>query len=85
MEEYAALTEGFSGADLQALVYNAHLDAVHASITEAESHKPTTDETSEASAVQFAAFGGPAGSAVLSRADEAVRERRVSGRALAAL
>jgi ATP-dependent 26S proteasome regulatory subunit len=25
----AAQTEGFSGADLQALVYNAHLESVH--------------------------------------------------------
>ena len=25
--------EGFSGADLQAMVYNAHLDVVHSSIT----------------------------------------------------
>lgn len=28
----AALTEGFSGADLQALMYNAHLDSVHSAL-----------------------------------------------------
>lgn len=28
----ARKAEGFSGADLQAMVYNAHLDVVHASI-----------------------------------------------------
>ena len=28
----AEATEGFSGADLQALVYNAHLEVVHASL-----------------------------------------------------
>jgi peroxin-1 len=29
LEEIAAQTEGYSGADLQALVYNAHLEAIH--------------------------------------------------------
>ena len=29
-------TEGYSGADLQALVYNAHLDAVHETLAEQE-------------------------------------------------
>ncbi|OQD81799.1 hypothetical protein PENANT_c025G02492 [Penicillium antarcticum] len=29
LDEIAAATEGFSGADLQAVVYNAHLEAVH--------------------------------------------------------
>ncbi|KAI8588343.1 P-loop containing nucleoside triphosphate hydrolase protein [Geranomyces variabilis] len=29
LEEYARQTEGFSGADLQALLYNAHLGAIH--------------------------------------------------------
>jgi len=31
-DELAHMTEGFSGADLQALVYNAHLEVVHATI-----------------------------------------------------
>jgi peroxin-1 len=30
---------GFSGADLQALVYNAHLEVVHSSISDAKSLK----------------------------------------------
>ncbi|KAE9381230.1 putative peroxisome biosynthesis protein PAS1 [Stipitochalara longipes BDJ] len=29
LEEIASKTEGYSGADLQALVYNAHLEAIH--------------------------------------------------------
>ncbi|KAL2834304.1 peroxisome biosynthesis protein (PAS1/Peroxin-1) [Aspergillus cavernicola] len=29
LDEVAARTEGFSGADLQAVIYNAHLEAVH--------------------------------------------------------
>lgn len=31
-DKLASTTEGFSGADLQALVYNAHLEVVHAAI-----------------------------------------------------
>jgi peroxin-1 len=79
IEEYARQTDGFSGADLQALVYNAHLDAVHASIAEAEMQRPSQskDTQSTSSAIAFSTFGGPAGSVVLSRADEAIRERRV--------
>jgi peroxin-1 len=33
----AAQSDGFSGADLQAMVYNAHLDVVHQSITSSSS------------------------------------------------
>ena len=36
LPDLAAESEGFSGADLQAVVYNAHLDVVHASIADAE-------------------------------------------------
>jgi peroxin-1 len=35
-DELAVDTEGFSGADLQALVYNAHLDVVHAVLNKPE-------------------------------------------------
>lgn len=80
IEEYARQTDGFSGADLQALVYNAHLLAVHASIAEAEAHRPflqTQDVQIALSPTAFTTFGGPAGSVVLSQADETVRERRV--------
>lgn len=30
--EYAEKTEGFSGADLQGFLYNAHLEAIHGAI-----------------------------------------------------
>lgn len=35
-QEWAAQTEGFSGADLQAFVYNAHLEVVHEGIARAQ-------------------------------------------------
>lgn len=40
LEQLAEDTEGFSGADLQALVYNAHLDVVHAVLNRPEEEEP---------------------------------------------
>lgn len=78
VQEYARLTEGYSGADLQALVYNAHLDAVHASIADSEAHKPLpTSNVESTSAPTYASFGGTSSASVLSRADQSVREKRV--------
>ncbi len=39
LEKWAERTEGFSGADLQALLYNAHLEAIHESISAATEEK----------------------------------------------
>ncbi|KAK9596281.1 Peroxisome biosynthesis protein pex1 [Aspergillus fumigatus] len=62
MDEIAARTDGFSGADLQAVVYNAHLEAVHDALgdhsgtndksTAKSSSKPTSS-TSSKSFIQF--------------------------------
>ncbi|THC98444.1 hypothetical protein EYZ11_002103 [Aspergillus tanneri] len=40
LDEVAARTEGFSGADLQAVVYNAHLEAVHDALGDHSTDKP---------------------------------------------
>lgn len=34
LDQLAVETEGFSGADLQAMLYNAHLEVVHASLNQ---------------------------------------------------
>ncbi|KAF9510428.1 hypothetical protein BS47DRAFT_1347980 [Hydnum rufescens UP504] len=60
--EYAQLTEGFSGADLQALVYNAHLDA---------------SSSGSSLPLPFTSFGGAPNQTVLSRAEQEVQQRRV--------
>lgn len=39
---YAERTEGFSGADLQGFLYNAHLEAIHGSI-QIETFKESND------------------------------------------
>ena len=48
LEEYVDSTQGFSGADLQAFIYNAQLEAVH-DIVEEDRDGPST-RTSEAEA-----------------------------------
>lgn len=44
LEQLSEDTEGFSGADLQALVYNAHLDVVHAVLNRPEEEKEPKDK-----------------------------------------
>ncbi|KAK1148678.1 Peroxisome biosynthesis protein pex1 [Aspergillus melleus] len=62
LDEVAARTEGFSGADLQAVVYNAHLEAVHDALgdrtgdkpaAKGSSAKPSSTGTSTKSFIQF--------------------------------
>jgi len=73
--EIARETDGFSGADLQALVYNAHLDVVHASIPSA---LPSQDGTGDTEIeLEYTTFGGPAQTNVMSKADEAAMMRRL--------
>ncbi|WVO15893.1 hypothetical protein L204_103558 [Cryptococcus depauperatus] len=43
LEVIANETEGYSGADLQAVVYNAHLDVVHSSLDQDKEHKESKD------------------------------------------
>ena len=75
-EKLAESTEGFSGADLQALVYNAHLEVVHSSIrADPELEKPMT---SEELPIEYKIFGGPEGQSVISKAEESAIQRRVS-------
>jgi len=74
-DEIASRTEGFSGADLQALLYNAHLAVVHSSILET----PTISSSSQNdnTPIEYAIIGGPPGQTVLSKAEETALQRRV--------
>ena len=65
-------TEGYTGADLQALMYNAHLEVVHASIT--IGRKPMSPEKEETPIV-YTILGR--GESMVSRAEEAELERWV--------
>ncbi|RDW90686.1 AAA family ATPase peroxin 1 [Aspergillus mulundensis] len=60
LDEIAARTAGFSGADLQAVVYNAHLEAVHDALGDRSGDKPpaktaksSNPSTSSRSFIQF--------------------------------
>ncbi|EIW74842.1 AAA-domain-containing protein [Coniophora puteana RWD-64-598 SS2] len=77
--EIAAQTEGYSGADLQALVYNAHLAVVHAAIAE----QPKVSRSAGAGdkpALKFVKMGGKDGGSAgvkMSKADERVIQDRL--------
>lgn len=84
----AEATDGFSGADLQALVYNAHLEVVHDAIAAlADSNPDSKERVNGAGAgagagpdVRYTILGtdeGGGGGKVLSRAEESAFQRRV--------
>ena len=76
MDEIAAVTEGYSGADLQALLYNANLEVVHESIGEPSSTGRFTKDEEEP--VEYVSFGGPTTNTIKSKAEEAQLQKRVS-------
>lgn len=83
--EVASKTQGFSGADLQALVYNAHLDVVHASIADQSQKKSLPNGTKgkihEEDQVKYRQIA-PVSTEAISRADQSAMESRVSIRSL---
>lgn len=83
LAELAHETEGFSGADLQALVYNAHLEVIHDTISAFPSSEGSTTAGTASGAegtepVKYTVLGGQSGDRrVLSRAEESAFQRRV--------
>ncbi|KAI6030533.1 hypothetical protein F5J12DRAFT_801135 [Pisolithus orientalis] len=78
--DIAKATEGFSGADLQALVYNAHLRVVHAAIDVSPTLRRSargTDMDAEAKRVEYVSLGGSGEQKTLSRADESQTQKRL--------
>jgi peroxin-1 len=80
----ADATEGFSGADLQALLYNAHLEVVHASVGEVLISAPSSNggdgsssNSNDDSPMEYTTFGGSAQNTVKSRAEQMAMQRRV--------
>jgi peroxin-1 len=77
-DQLAAQTEGFSGADLQALLYNAHLEVIHSSIA----HLPTKTSASNQAIdndepIEYITFGNAPEQPALSKAEEAALQRRL--------
>lgn len=86
-DHLADTTEGFSGADLQALLYNAHLEVVHESIGQISLSTSTTggssgsikDHRVDDTPIEYTSFGGPAqnNNAVKSQAEQMTAHRRL--------
>lgn len=67
LHEFVADTNGFSGADLQALLYNAHLDAIHTSLGARQENSVRLEDRKP---ISFVAFGGSEKTEqIVSRAD----------------
>jgi len=75
LQEVTEATEGFSGADLQALMYNAHLEVVNESITSSASSEDTVSTDKEIP-IQYTTIGGQS-KPLKSKAEEAALQRRV--------
>ncbi|KAF8127717.1 P-loop containing nucleoside triphosphate hydrolase protein [Boletus edulis] len=73
-EEIARLTEGYSGADLQSLVYNTHLQVVHKSIDATSARRSRQEEEQR---IQYVTLGGTGEQKILSRAEESEMQKRL--------
>ena len=77
-QEIASATEGFSGADLQALVYNAHLEAVHASISDKTDEDVGSSQSRVSGhGVRYVFLNSQNSKTVVSKAEEAAVAHRV--------
>ncbi len=75
--EVASKTEGFSGADLQALLYNAHLDVIHSAIAEAPTTTTTANKLDEVP-LEYMVINAGENQPVMSKAEQTALERKVS-------
>jgi peroxin-1 len=79
-DHIADATKGFSGADLQALLYNAHLEVVHATVGEVStsaSSSSGTEDRGDDTPIEYLSFGGPPQNTVMPRAEQLAAQRRV--------
>lgn len=72
--EIARKTEGFSGADLQALLYNAHLDVIHSAISESHRVRPNSEEVP----LEYVVISSSGGKSAITKAEERALQQRVS-------
>lgn len=74
LSRMAGLTDGFSGADLQALVYNAHLESVHDIL----SASPSLDSRSDSQPSEFVILGKQHANQSQSKAQQAAVSARIN-------
>lgn len=78
LDHYAKLTEGFSGADLQALLYNAHLEVVHSTLDKHENNRNKNNESvSHTEQLQYEIYNPPSESRIVTRAEQDGLARRL--------
>ena len=85
MEAIAQDTEGFSGADLQALIYNAHLEVVHEAIAATRSDSGESKSSRKRGAedeigpIRYTVIGKSVGEErkVMTRAEEESMQRKL--------
>lgn len=85
LDDYVQVTEGYSGADLQALLYNAHLACVHSNISDAKTASESLNGVEiDGQDVQYISLGGLEGATngmngtiVKSKAEKALMTKRV--------
>ncbi|KAK0454604.1 P-loop containing nucleoside triphosphate hydrolase protein [Armillaria borealis] len=75
LDEIADATEGFSGADLQALVYNANLEVVHSTISMDINGGNSSRE--DEMPIEYTTFGGSKDKAVSSKAEKTALQKRL--------
>lgn len=79
LDEIAEATEGYSGADLQALVYNAHLEVIHSSLAVPAALGQSLSRDDE-TPLKYTSFGGSRGKTSKTQAEETAFQRRVGYR-----
>jgi peroxin-1 len=78
LDDLAAATEGYSGADLLAVLYNAHLAGIHEYIESRNEERNGSGESSrEAEPPKYIEIGGEQNSAHKSLADKEALQKRV--------
>jgi len=75
LNDVAAATEGFSGADLQALLYSAQLEVVHESI-DMESSPDQSTKMEEEEPIEYVTFG-PSSGTLKTKEEEMSLHKRV--------
>lgn len=81
---YAGETDGFSGADLQALLYNAHLEAIHDVINISSLEKEArqgagVEGSTDEEDTRFTTFGVNSDRPALTQAERGQIAQRVGG------
>jgi peroxin-1 len=81
LKAIARLTDDFSGADLQALMYNAHLEVVHSAISSHSNNSNSSDRESqqEDERIEYTIISEEENPKVMTRAEENAMQQRVRG------